>query len=76
MEARNSVRSIVDALGGGAVLAQKMGFRNRSSVSNWMNGGIPLKHWPILVEIAKAKRVKGVTLAALRRVNEPFQVDA
>ena len=59
---------IIDAVGGTAVVARAFNIQ-MSAVSNWRSEeSIPSRRWPKIVAMAKAKRVKGVTLTELARL--------
>jgi hypothetical protein len=59
--------TIIATLGGPPVLAPAMGV-SRTAVCNWRHDGIPSRHWPALVRLAKrTPGARSITLAALER---------
>lgn len=58
----NTVREIVKAAGGNAVVCRAVGMT--SGVAQWSRIGIPDRHWPVLLDL-----VPGLTLEHLYRAN-------
>lgn len=68
MRAMQTASEIIDALGGTGVLASTLNLRP-SAVSNWRaENRIPSARWPKIADLARAKRIPGVTLNALSRL--------
>jgi hypothetical protein len=49
---------IIDLFGGNIPLAELVG-RDPSAVSRWRINGIPARHWPLIVRLARRRRVAG-----------------
>jgi hypothetical protein len=47
---------IIDLFGGNIPLAELVG-RDPSAVSRWRINGIPARHWPLIVRLARRRRV-------------------
>lgn len=59
-----STAQIIDALGGRDAVAELTGARPRT-VEQWGRIGIPHKHFGLLVEVAIARGIKGLSYRAL-----------
>ena len=57
---------IIEALGGEVQVADDLGFKYRSRVSNWRHNGIPRQIWPEILDLAQRKSVP-LTLDLLRQ---------
>lgn len=55
---------IIDAFGGIGPVADVTG-ASRSAVSNWRRDGIPARYWFALLDVARRKRMKGVTRVSI-----------
>lgn len=61
MEPITDHRSLIDALGGGAALARKLGNCSPGAVRQWkIENRVPPKYWHKVVEIAAAEGVEGI----------------
>lgn len=68
METIADHRSLIDALGGGAALAGKLGDCTSGRVRQWkIENRIPPKYWLGIVEIAEAEGVQGIDFRWLDR---------
>lgn len=59
-------RQIVNALGGYRIIASDLGL-SPVAVWRWQQRGIPAKHWPRVIEMARANGVDAVTSESLMR---------
>lgn len=71
---------IIDELallhGGQAALGKRFGVAN-STICHWKEDGIPARHWPRLLQVAKSKRYK-LTLEKIQKhspLNRPKLVN-
>lgn len=51
-----TIQDIISAAGGGMAIAKKSPASNKltySAIMKWTNKGIPDRHWPILIRLAK-----------------------
>lgn len=55
MEHRKIIDELADRLGGQQALAQRFGLAN-STICHWKDDGIPARHWPRLLDIARRAR--------------------
>ncbi len=55
-----SFREIIAALGGPTQFANKMGIKVRTALSMHNRDNITIKHWPKLIQVAKAEKVNGI----------------
>lgn len=62
-------RDVIAAFGGPTSLSERLHCRP-SAVSNWNREGIPKSRWPDLVELARERRIRGITIATLRQIAE------
>lgn len=74
MDRYRTPRDVIEAFGGASRLAAVLGCRP-SAVSNWHQSGIPKSRWPDLIEAAPARRVRGLTVAVIRRINADLLPD-
>lgn len=71
-----SFRDIIQALGGGAALAHKIGAKP-VTVRAWaQRNSIPAEHWIKVAGVAKAARVSGATVADMARLADSEEVGA
>ena len=59
-----TVTDLIDAFGGSTELAKALD-APPPTVAAWKHRGIPHRHFPTLVEKARERKLKGVTLASL-----------
>ena len=65
------IRAVCDRLGGRKAVAEALGI-GLNALANWRaRGGIPPRHWPALVDLARARGIEGVTWDTLRRLSAP-----
>jgi len=69
-----SAAAILEAFGGKHAVSGLTG-ASPNAVTQWRRIGIPSRYWHVMVEEAKAKRIKGITFEALK-ASKPMPAEA
>jgi hypothetical protein len=56
---------IIDLFGGNMALSKLVG-RSDSAISRWRENGIPPSLWPLILDLAAARRLDDITIDELR----------
>ena len=63
-----TIPAVIEALGGSATIAKALG-RSYSTVNSWKaRGSIPCEVWPGLLVLGRRRRIRGLSLQKLARL--------
>ncbi len=68
----DSIKSLIDQLGGSASISRELGFKHASTVSEMKRrGSIPVEYWDGFIKIAEGRGVEGIDYEKLVRLHTP-----